>query len=135
MSGIASYLKQLRKQSSKGVSQVCLEAGISTPYLYQIEDGRRNPSAKILSKLAHVYKVRPEELLREADLIPDAVIVSMPAESREQKIARAFDFVMRDPNVRAGSDAMLSLPVEAKLAIVRLYERAEGLKVLPDDVA
>lgn len=134
MSAIGDHLKQLREKCGFGVAQAANESGISAPYLYQIEDGRRNPSAKVLSRLAQVYKVRAEELLTLADLLPPSVLPQVEHETREDRITRAFEFVMQDPNIRAGSSAMQTLPTEAKLSIIRLYERAEGLKVLPDDV-
>ena len=70
---------------------------------------------------------------RQGDL-PAPAISGTDAESRESRIERAFDYVMRDPSFRAGSDAMGGLPAEAKLLIVRLYERAEGLRILPEDL-
>ncbi len=135
MSAIGEYLKRMRERSGMGVSAVSRSARISAPYLYQIEDGRRNPSAKVLGRLALVYKVRVEDLLTRAELLPRALLPDESSESRDQRIERAFEYVLRDPGVRAGSDAMQTLPAEAKLAIVRLYERAEGLKILPEGFA
>lgn len=137
MNSIGEYLKSLRQQSRMPVSTVARAAGISSPYLYQIEDGRRNPSARVLTRLASVYGVRPEDLLIRANVLPAPEGASgeapAPEESREDRIRRAFEYVMRDPAVKAGSDAMSRLPEEAKVAIIRLYERAEGLRILPDD--
>lgn len=134
MSGISDYLKSEREKAGLSVAQAAREAGISAPYLYQIEYGQRNASAKVLSRLARVYHVRVDELLVKADLLPAPAISGTDAESRESRIKRAFDYVMRDPSFRAGSDAMGGLPAEAKLLIVRLYERAEGLRILPEDL-
>lgn len=117
------------------VAEASQHSGISVPYLYQIEDGRRNPSAKVLARLAAAYKVRLEDLLVKAELLPAAVVDGPDSEPRSEKISRAFEFVLRDPGVRAGSEAMQKLPDEARLAIIRLYERAEGLRILPDDFA
>ncbi len=133
MADIGAYLKSLRERAALTVAQAAGGSGISVPYLYQIEDGRRNPSAKVLARLAPVYRVSVEELLSQANLLPPPVLEPREEEGREDRIGRAFEFVMRDPKVRGGSDAMLSLPSEAKLAIVRLYERAEGLRILPPD--
>jgi len=134
MAGISEYLKGIRERADMSVAAVSKSAGISAPYLYQIEDGRRNPSAKVLCRLAQVYKVRAEELLMRADLLPAALLPEITSESRDAQVLRAFDYVLSDPEVMAGSEAMQTLPIEAKLAIVRLYERAEGLRILPEDV-
>ncbi len=133
MSGISDYLKAVREKAGLSVACAARDAGISAPYLYQIEYGQRNASAKVLARLARVYHVRVDELLVRADLLPAPAVSSTDAESREARIERAFEYVMRDPSFRAGSDAMGGLPVEAKLSIVRLYERAEGLRILPED--
>ncbi|MCC6485573.1 MAG: helix-turn-helix transcriptional regulator [Armatimonadetes bacterium] len=133
MSSIGEYLRKIRERSGMAVAEVSRSAEISAPYLYQIEDGRRNPSAKVLGRLAQVYRVRVEDLLTRAGLLPVALLPTDGCESRDQRIERAFDYVLRDPGVRAGSRAMQTLPVEAKLAIIRLYERAEGLKILPEE--
>lgn len=131
---ISKYLKRLRERAGLSVAQAAMAAEISPPYLYQIEDGRRTPSAKVLARLAPSYRVKLEELLVRAELLPPLTLSSVNGESREEHINRAFGYVMQDPGVRAGSDAMQRLPVEAKLAIVRLYEKAEGLRILPEDV-
>lgn len=57
-----------------------------------------------------------------------------PTETREQMIERAFRFVSEDPDVKVGSAAMARHPIEAKLSLIRLYERHTGRKLLPDDV-
>lgn len=55
-----------------------------------------------------------------------------PTESREEMIERAFEFVIKDPDVKVGSAAMASHPIEAKLSLIRLYEQHTGRKLLPD---
>ncbi len=133
MEEIGAYLKTLRERVGLSVPEAARGAQISPPYLYQLEDGRRLPSAKVLARLAGVYRVRVEDLLRKAGFLPPVLVPEKEGESREERIQRAFEFVMKDPEVRAGSYAMLTLPTEAKLAIIRLYERAEGLRILPEE--
>ena len=55
-----------------------------------------------------------------------------PMESREEMIERAFEFVIKDPEVKVGSAAMARHPIEAKLSLIRLYEQHTGRKLLPD---
>jgi len=130
---ISAHLKSLRQKAGLAVPEAARRAGISAPYLYQVEDGRRSPSARVLVRLAGVYRVPVEDLLRKAGLLPPVLVPGNEGESREERIQRAFEFVMKDPEVRAGSYAMLTLPAEAKLAIIRLYERAQGLRILPEE--
>ncbi len=44
-------------------------AGISNPYLSQIERGLRNPSAEILKSIARALSIRAEALYEKAGLI------------------------------------------------------------------
>ncbi len=133
MEGLGEHLRNLRERAALSVAEAARAAQISAPYLYQVEDGRRSPSARVLVRLAGVYHVPVEDLLRRAGFLPPVLVTAREGESREQRIERAFEFVMKDPHVRAGSYAMLKLPTEAKLAIIRLYERAEGLRILPEE--
>lgn len=67
---------------------------------------------------------------------PEAVRKAIEeAPTREAKIEIAYEYIMRPEfGIRAGSFAMLTFPTEAKLAIIRLLERAEGIQILPPDL-
>lgn len=56
------------------------------------------------------------------------------AATRDEKIDRAFEYVRKDPFVRVGSTAMSKYPREAKLSIIRMYERHTGRQVLPPEI-
>lgn len=47
-------------------------AGISNPYLSQIERGLRKPSAEILKSLARALQIRTEALYERAGLLEDS---------------------------------------------------------------
>lgn len=53
-------------RSKRGWSQMecALEANIHKNYLSDLEQGRRNPSLKILIRLAHVFDMDLSELLK-----------------------------------------------------------------------
>jgi len=55
-----------------------------------------------------------------------------PAESREVIIERAFEIVCRDPEFGFGSRQNEHLTSDAKRDIVRLYESARSVHLLPD---
>ena len=54
------------------------------------------------------------------------------AEPREVTIQRAFEIVCRDPEFGFGSRDSDHLVPEAKLDIIRLYEKARSVRLLPD---
>lgn len=76
-----NYLKELRLERNLTLEQVELRAGVSNGYLSQVENGKRGiPSAKILKKLAPVYKVPQEELFKKAGIIEAGEFVYTPPE-------------------------------------------------------
>lgn len=61
---LGANVRKLRK--SKGMSQeeLALEAGMKRSYLSDLERGTRNPSVRVLGRLAEALEVEPSELLR-----------------------------------------------------------------------
>ena len=55
-------LRAWRLESGMTPEQVCVLARVSYPYLRQIEDQGRNPSAALLARLAEVYGRPLDEL-------------------------------------------------------------------------
>ena len=55
------YLRGLKKWSQEDLA---LEAGLNTKYLSDIERGTRNPTIKILEKLADALEVSLSELFK-----------------------------------------------------------------------
>jgi len=67
------YLRGLRAETQLTQKSASEQAGISAPYLSQLERGERNPpSQKVLTKLAAVYQSPPEELWHKADRVDSA---------------------------------------------------------------
>ena len=52
VSAIGSYIRDQREQAKISLRQLAQSAGISNPYLSQIERGLRRPSADILQQIA-----------------------------------------------------------------------------------
>jgi repressor LexA len=67
---IGLYLKELRLKNNLTTKQVEIKTGISNSYISLIERNKRKPSAEILSKLAKVYYVKAEDLLRLMSYLP-----------------------------------------------------------------
>lgn len=58
------FLKELRIKNNLTIMQVEVKTGISNSYISLIERNKRKPSLGILHKLAKIYKVTTEDLLR-----------------------------------------------------------------------
>ena len=71
MSTIGDYIRQQREQAGKSVRQLAEAAGVSNPYLSQIERGLRKPSADILQQIARGLRISAEALYVQAGILED----------------------------------------------------------------
>lgn len=69
---LGDYLRQQRLGAQLSVRQLAEQAGVSNPYLSQIERGLRRPSAQVLQQLAKALRISAEQLYVRAGLVgPD----------------------------------------------------------------
>jgi len=59
---LGSYLREQRRAAKLSLRQLSELAGISNPYLSQIERGLKKPSAEILQQIARGLEVSAESL-------------------------------------------------------------------------
>lgn len=71
--GLGEYLREQRENAQLSVRQLSAAAGISNPYLSQIERGLRKPSAEILQALASGLRISAESLYVRAGLLEGPV--------------------------------------------------------------
>ena len=72
VSALGDYLKEQRTQSRLSLRQLAEQAGVSNPYLSQIERGLRTPSAEVLQQIAKALRISAEQLyIRAGILSPD----------------------------------------------------------------
>ncbi len=62
VSSIGEYIKEQREQAKISLRQLASQAGVSNPYLSQIERGVRRPSAEILQQIAKGLRISAEAL-------------------------------------------------------------------------
>ncbi len=68
---IGDFIRQQREAAEVSVRQLAKAAGVSNPYLSQIERGLRKPSAEILQQLAKALSVSAETLYFRAGLLDE----------------------------------------------------------------
>ncbi len=68
---IGEYIKEQREQAGKSMRQLAQAAGVSNPYLSQIERGLRKPSADILQQIAKGLRISAEALYVQAGILED----------------------------------------------------------------
>src|SRR6478736_3081887 len=66
---LGEFIKAQREVASMSMRRLADQAGVSNPYLSQIERGLRRPSAEILSQLAAALQISAESLYERAGLI------------------------------------------------------------------
>lgn len=59
---IRNKLKHIREQSGKNYQEVADEIGVSKPYYWQIENGKRRLSYELAVKIASVFGKKPDEI-------------------------------------------------------------------------
>jgi len=68
---LGEYIREQRRNAQYSVRQLAQAAGVSNPYLSQIERGLRKPSAEILQQLAKALRISAETLYVRAGLLDD----------------------------------------------------------------
>lgn len=125
---LGNYLRELRNRKRLTLREVEEQSGASGSYLSQVEQGKRQPSAELLRKIAPTYGASVKELLSMAGYL-DEPEVKM---SDQERIEWAFNCVISDPDYKFGTSLRTSgeLSLEAKRFIVEVYEKATGKKLL-----
>ena len=66
---IGRFIREQRKQAELSVRRLADMAGVSNPYLSQIERGVRRPSAEILQQLARALQLSAETMYIQAGIL------------------------------------------------------------------
>jgi len=92
--GLGEFLREQRRSAQLSLRQLADAAGVSNPYLSQIERGLRKPSAEILQQLAKALRISAETLYVQAGILDEreraelevpAAIVMDPSINERQK--------------------------------------------------
>jgi transcriptional regulator with XRE-family HTH domain len=93
-SDIGSFIKAQREAAQVSVRQLAEKAGVSNPYLSQIERGLRKPSAEVLNQIAKALRVSAEVLYVQAGILEpsansevrDAIITDTAITERQKQV-------------------------------------------------
>jgi transcriptional regulator with XRE-family HTH domain len=66
---IGEFIREQREQAQVSMRQLARLAGVSNPYLSQIERGLRKPSADILQQIAKGLRISAEQLYLRAGIL------------------------------------------------------------------
>jgi transcriptional regulator with XRE-family HTH domain len=85
---VGRYIREQRRQAELSVRNLAKLAGVSNPYLSQIERGLRQPSARILKDIAKALRISAETLYVRAGILDE--------ETEDTDLAAA---ILRDPHL------------------------------------
>ena len=85
---LGDYIREQRSAANVSLRQLAKLAGVSNPYLSQIERGLRKPSAEILQQIAKALRISAETLYVRAGIL----------EEREGEHDLVGD-ILRDPSL------------------------------------
>jgi transcriptional regulator with XRE-family HTH domain len=66
---VGDYIREQRHAAQVSLRQLAKAAGVSNPYLSQIERGLRKPSAEILQQIAKGLRISAEQLYVQAGIL------------------------------------------------------------------
>ena len=112
---IGEYIRQQREQAKISLRQLSSAAGVSNPYLSQIERGLRRPSAEILQQIAKGLRISAEALYVQAGILEDrrpdsgvrAAVLADPelTERQKQVLLDIYESFRKELAARAAEDA------------------------------
>ena len=85
---VGRYIREQRRQAELSVRNLAKLAGVSNPYLSQIERGLRQPSARILKDIAKALRISAETLYVRAGILDE--------EAEDTDLVAA---ILRDPHL------------------------------------
>ena len=66
---LGAFIRQQRESAQQSIRDLAKRAGVSNPYLSQIERGLRKPSADILQQIARALEISAETLYERAGMM------------------------------------------------------------------
>ncbi len=91
---IGEFIREQRNTAKISLRELSKQAGVSNPYLSQIERGLRKPSAEILQQIAKGLRISAEVLYveagilqqREGGALADAIVAATDLTERQKQV-------------------------------------------------
>jgi transcriptional regulator with XRE-family HTH domain len=113
---VGGFIRDLRRDAKISLRQLAERAGVSNPYLSQVERGLRKPSAEVLQQLASALRVSTPMMYLRAGLLDaldanegQGVIAAIAADPdltlpQKQSLSQIYETFRRE-NARHAEDA------------------------------
>jgi transcriptional regulator with XRE-family HTH domain len=109
---IGTFIRDLRRNARISLRQLAEQAGVSNPYLSQVERGLRKPSAEVLQQIASALRVSTPLMYLRAGLLDakdgQGVLAAIAADpdltvAQKQSLSQIYETFRRE-NSRAKAD-------------------------------
>src|SRR6476469_5251634 len=107
---LGEFLREQRRSAQLSLRQLAEAAGVSNPYLSQIERGLRKPSAEILQQLAKALRISAETLYVQAGILDE----------RDRDSVSMHTAILTDPTINERQKQVL-------LQIYESFRRENGV--------
>jgi transcriptional regulator with XRE-family HTH domain len=116
---LGSFIREQRRAARLSLRKLSDLAGISNPYLSQIERGLRKPSAEILQAIAKALRISAETLYVRAGILDEERDLDLVAE------------ILKDPGIsERQKQVLIDIYKSFKEAGVEPHQKAASLKDL-----
>jgi transcriptional regulator with XRE-family HTH domain len=115
LSSLGSYIREQRESAEVSLRQLAKTAGVSNPYLSQVERGLKKPSAEILGQIAGALRISAESLYVRAGLLEprpgseavhDAIVADESLSERQrQALLEIYAAFQKENAARAATDS------------------------------
>jgi transcriptional regulator with XRE-family HTH domain len=120
---LGDYIREQRSTAQISLRQLATLAGVSNPYLSQIERGLRKPSAEILQQIAKALRISAEALYVQAGIleerygdsdVPAAILSDAHlAERQKQVLLELYEAYRRETDALSDEESTPSPAAEA----------------------
>ncbi|WP_203703406.1 helix-turn-helix domain-containing protein [Asanoa iriomotensis] len=119
---VGGFIRDLRRNAQISLRQLAEQAGVSNPYLSQVERGLRKPSAEVLQQLASALRVSTPVMYLRAGLLEEkegyGVLTAIAADSdltiaQKQSLSQIYETFRRENARHAEAEAESAKQAEA----------------------
>ena len=111
---IGSFIRSQREAAEVSIRQLAERAGVSNPYLSQIERGLRKPSAEVLGQIARGLRLSAEVLyaragileLKQGSPVRDAILTAPDLTERQREVLVEIYESFRSNNATAAEQVV-----------------------------
>jgi transcriptional regulator with XRE-family HTH domain len=124
---LGEFIREQRRTAQISVRQLAKLAGVSNPYLSQIERGLRRPSAEIMQQIAKGLRISAEALYVQAGILDERVIGGVVVdailadptitERQKQVMVEVYDS-FRKENLRRDADEEAAAAARASTVVI-----------------